>query len=67
MSEEDLDCLNNKERLIYDLKSICLPIDQIASSVGENIWTVENILSEAIRKVQLRRKINEQDRRISCP
>lgn len=67
MSEDDLECLSDKERLIYDLRSICLPMDQIAASVEETVWTVENILSEAIRKVHLKRKVNEQDRRISWP
>lgn len=67
MTDDDLDCLTDKERLIYDMRSICLPMSQIAAAVEESIWTVENILSEAIRKVELRRTINAQDRRISWP
>lgn len=67
MMEDDLYFLNDKERLIYDLRSICVPMDQIAAAMGENIWSAENILSEAIRKIQLRRVVNAQDGRLSWP
>lgn len=65
MNEEGLEVLNEEEHIAYSMWAARLSVQEIAAVLDVPLEEAARTIREAIEKVELRRVINAQDRRLS--
>ena len=67
MTSEEIEALDSEEALVYLLWRDGLSSEKIALALEIDEPSVKRKISKAILRIELRRKLNEQNRRISWP
>lgn len=65
MTSEEIEVLDSEEALVYLLWRDGHSAEKIARDLDIDEQSVKRKISRAILRIELRRKINEQDRRLS--
>lgn len=65
MTSEEIEALDSEEALVYLLWRDGVSSEKIALALEIDEPSVKRKISRAILRIELRRKLNEQDRRIS--
>lgn len=67
MTSEEIEALDSEEALVYLLWRDGVSSEKIALALEIDEPSVKRKISKAILRIELRRKLNEQNRRISWP